>query len=129
MSDSPYRIDPDSNGEPPIVARPAPRGWRQILLRNTRYRQVAVLALDGMVAMVALWLAMELRFEGAVPAPYLHMLPPLAALLALSRIAGRGLGPPPLRRPGSLRCAHHDDPCRHPEPKYAAARRSDERGN
>jgi FlaA1/EpsC-like NDP-sugar epimerase len=87
MSGSPYRSDPDSSGARPVPAKPAPRGWRHWLLRNTRYRQAIVLLLDGAIAALALWLAMVLRFEGAIPDPYLRMLTPLAMLLACSRIA------------------------------------------
>jgi FlaA1/EpsC-like NDP-sugar epimerase len=86
MSVSPYHGDTESSGSRPAIPDEVPRGWRRWLLRNTRYRQVIVLALDGVIAALAVWVAMLLRFEGSIPAPYLTMLPPLAILLAVSRI-------------------------------------------
>jgi FlaA1/EpsC-like NDP-sugar epimerase len=84
---SPYRLHSDSDGQLILPVRPAPRGWRRYLLRNTRYRQAVVLALDATIAAVAVWVAMLLRFDGAVPEAYRHTLLPLAGLLAGSRFA------------------------------------------
>jgi len=61
-------------------------GLRELIFRNTPYRRALVLIIDGVIAMAALWLAMLLRFDGSIPEPYLRMLPPLSAVLALSRI-------------------------------------------
>ena len=78
--------DPDT-GADPALADPVPgMTWRQRLFRNTRTRQAIVLALDGAIAVTALWAAMTLRFDGVIPPNYLAMLLPLSAILAAARI-------------------------------------------
>jgi FlaA1/EpsC-like NDP-sugar epimerase len=62
-------------------------GWRRQVFRNTRTRQALVLALDGAASAAALYLAMALRFEGIIPPDYAAMLPPLAAVFVVSRVA------------------------------------------
>ena len=76
----------DSDANLAAVAEGRATTWRQRLLRNTRYRQVIVLLLDGAIAVAALWASMALRFDGAIPANYLAMLLPLSAILAVARI-------------------------------------------
>jgi len=78
----------DSDSDPLLRAGEAVReaDWRHRVLRNTRYRQVIVLALDGLIAVAALWVAMALRFDGAIPESYVAMLWPLSAILAVARI-------------------------------------------
>jgi FlaA1/EpsC-like NDP-sugar epimerase len=84
MSESPHRIGATGIGGGDATPEP---GWSRWLLRNTLYRQVIVLALDGLIAAVAVWFAMTLRFEGAIPEVYLRILPPLAGVIVCSRIA------------------------------------------
>ena len=50
-------------------------------------RQAALLGIDAGVAIVCLWLAMLLRFEGRINEPYRVALPVLMAVLAVSRLA------------------------------------------
>ena len=80
------RSDSDSGSQIAALAAEAATGWRHRLLRNTRSRQAIVLVLDGVIAVAALWAAMALRFDGAIPANYLAMLLPLSAILAVARI-------------------------------------------
>ena len=55
-------------------------------LNAPRARQLLVLLLDGLIAVVSLWLAMLLRFEGEIAEPYLSQLPTFAQLLVASRL-------------------------------------------
>jgi FlaA1/EpsC-like NDP-sugar epimerase len=83
---SPYLDGSDSGSSRPVVPDDPARTWRHRVFRNTRERQAIVLALDGLIAAVALWAAMFLRFDGNIPDSYIRMLVPLAGILALSRI-------------------------------------------
>ncbi len=49
-------------------------------------RRISVLALDGSIAAGSLWLAMMLRFEGAVPGRYLSVFPQFILLLVCCRV-------------------------------------------
>jgi FlaA1/EpsC-like NDP-sugar epimerase len=86
MMRTPDPTDPDG-GADLAAGEPVPAvGWRDRLVRNSRYRQAVVLALDGAIAVAALWAAMALRFDGAIPPVYRAMLLPLSAVLAAARI-------------------------------------------
>jgi FlaA1/EpsC-like NDP-sugar epimerase len=80
------RSDPDGGTSLATADAVRAADWRERLLHNSRYRQAVVLALDGAIAVGALWIAMALRFEGAIPPSYLAMLLPLSAILAVARI-------------------------------------------
>ena len=49
-------------------------------------RRVGLLALDGGIAALSLWLAMSLRFDTAIPPPYLALMPEFTFVLVLARI-------------------------------------------
>ncbi len=87
MAQQADRRDADSGSRATAAAAAGVAGWRRRLLRNTRLRQALVLAIDGATAALALWVAMALRFEGAVPPDYAAMVPPLATVLVVARIA------------------------------------------
>ena len=56
-------------------------------LGNTPARQALLLALDGIVAALALVFAMALRFEGAIPEGYAASIPTLVLVLIAARVA------------------------------------------
>ncbi|HEX2164407.1 MAG TPA: nucleoside-diphosphate sugar epimerase/dehydratase [Thermoanaerobaculia bacterium] len=59
--------------------------WLLLTLLAPRVRRPLLLAADGAIGAVSLWLAMLLRFEGAVPSPYAEALPAMLALAVLCR--------------------------------------------
>ena len=56
-----------------------------------RVRRPLLLVADGMAGVASLWLAMLLRFEGQVVAPWADALPAMLALIALSRVVASWL--------------------------------------
>jgi FlaA1/EpsC-like NDP-sugar epimerase len=64
--------------------RRVPR-WLLVTFLTPRVRRPLLLVADAAVGAAALWLAMLLRFEGAVPSPYAGALPAMLALIAVSR--------------------------------------------
>lgn len=55
------------------------------------WRHALLLATDGLIAAVSLWVALALRFEGVIPLPYLDELPATAAVLVGARVVAVGL--------------------------------------
>ncbi len=58
-----------------------------VFLVSSRPRHLLLLALDGVVAAVCFWLAMLLRFEGAIPDVWEVAMPRLLILITLARVS------------------------------------------
>ncbi len=72
------------------VPNPAPGGRKTIwqeLLESSPLRRFLLLSFDGLVAIVCLWIAMLLRFEGAIPDFWRVATPRLAILLIVARVS------------------------------------------
>ena len=54
-------------------------------------RIVTLLAIDTLIAMASLWLAMLLRFDGSIPSPYAETLPTYLVVLVAARVPFNGL--------------------------------------
>ncbi|MCB1032479.1 MAG: polysaccharide biosynthesis protein, partial [Acidobacteria bacterium] len=58
----------------------------QRVLASSRLRHLLLLGIDGLVGALSLWLAMLLRFEGAIPDVWHVALPRLLILIILARV-------------------------------------------
>ncbi len=59
--------------------------------RFRAWRRLAILALDGLIASGALWLAMALRFDGSINPRFLPLIPQYTTILVIARIASSRL--------------------------------------
>jgi FlaA1/EpsC-like NDP-sugar epimerase len=55
-------------------------------LEKPLLRAGTILGLDALIAVASLWLAMLLRFDGSIEAPYLSLLPVYSAVLVMARV-------------------------------------------